>query len=146
MKNEIVTDAKALTKMLEAPALGTAQTLVAKAFVAGKNPEEIAKDLDCEVEQVIHTLSNGRVKEYISECIAASGFLNRARRAQLITKVIKQKVQEAGETEILSRKDLLDWLQEADKQDPETRKQKGPGVAVQINNNSNLDKLINDVT
>ena len=57
--------------------------------------------------------------------------------------MIDQKIQEAVETGIYSKKDLLDWMKHL--QEIETGmkpKNTGPAVAVQINN---YDKLMKDL-
>ena len=83
------------------------------------------------------------VKNYIDSVFATQGYLNRIKRINLINRVIDQKMEEAMETGIYSKKDLLDWMKHL--QDIETNlkpKANGPAVAVQINN---YDKLMKDL-
>ena len=83
------------------------------------------------------------VKSYIDSVFATQGYLNRIKRINLINRVIDQKIEEAMETGIYSKKDLLDWMKHL--QEVETGlkpKNNGPAVAIQVNN---YDKLMKDL-
>ena len=83
------------------------------------------------------------VKSYIDSVFATQGYLNRIKRVALINRVIDQKIEEAMETGIYSKKDLLDWMKHL--QEVETGlkpKNNGPAVAIQVNN---YDKLMKDL-
>ena len=83
------------------------------------------------------------VKSYIDSVFATQGYLNRIKRVALINRVIDQKIEEAMETGIYSKKDLLDWMKHL--QEVETGlkpKNTGPAVAIQVNN---YDKLMKDL-
>ena len=68
---------------------------------------------------------------------------NRIKRINLINQVIDQKIQDAVETGIYSKKDLLDWMKHLQEVETSLKpKQTGPAVAVQINN---YDKLMKDL-
>jgi hypothetical protein len=74
---------------------------------------------------------------------ATQGFLNRGKRIALINAVIEQKLQEALETGIYSKKDLLDWMKHLSEVEATLKPAaKGPAVAVQINN---YDRLMRDL-
>ena len=83
------------------------------------------------------------VKNYIDSVFATQGYLNRIKRINLINSVIDQKIQEAVETGIYSKKDLLDWMKHLQEVETSLKpKTQGPQVAVQINN---YDKLMKDL-
>ena len=61
----------------------------------------------------------------------------------LINQVIEQKMADALETGVFSKKDLLDWLKLLnDMENTAIPKKTGPAVAIQVNN---YDKLMKDL-
>jgi len=134
----------ALTKSLEAPKLDPVYLSIANDSLAGKDVSAIAKEYDISPDLVTTVLDKKEVQNYINGVILNQGYLNRSKRLQVINKVIEHKLEEALETGVYSKKDLLDWLKHLN--DVETnikpKKEQGPGVAIQINN---YDKLMNDL-
>jgi len=129
LSKQITTTVDALTKTLDAPPLDPVVLALANDYLAGKS--------------VTSVIEKKEVKAYIDSVFATQGYLNRIKRMNLINQVIDQKLQEAVETGIYSKKDLLDWMKHL--QDIEIGmkpKTAGPAVAVQINN---YDKLMKDL-
>ena len=94
-------------------------------------------------DRITSVVEKKEVKIYIDSVFATQGYLNRVKRINLINQVIDQKIADAVETGVYSKKDLLDWMRHL--QEIETGlkpKQSGPQVAVQINN---YDKLMKDL-
>ena len=75
------------------------------------------------------------VKSYIDNVFVTQGYLNRVKRLALINSVIDQKMQDAMETGVFSKKDLLDWLKHLHEVEAAVHKKEKPTVAVQVNNN-----------
>ena len=141
--NNITTSVDALNRTLEAPALDPVVLALANDYLSGKGVGEIAEEYGITEDRVTAVIEKKEVKNYIDSVFATQGYLNRIKRINLINQVIDQKIQEAGETGIYSKKDLLDWMKHL--QEVETAlkpKQSGPAVAVQINN---YDKLMKDL-
>ena len=141
--NNITTSVDALNRTLEAPALDPVVLALANDYLSGKGVGEIADEYGISEDRVTAVIEKKEVKNYIDSVFATQGYLNRIKRINLINQVIDQKIQEAVETGIYSKKDLLDWMKHL--QEVETAlkpKQSGPAVAVQINN---YDKLMKDL-
>ena len=147
MKEIIVTSpsttVEALNRTLEAPALDPVLLAIANDYLAGKSIDIIADEYGVSQDRVTTVIEKREVKAYIDSVFATQGYLNRVRRIALINSVIDQKVQEAVETGIYSKKDLLDWMKHiADVEATLKPVAKGPAVAVQINN---YDRLMKDL-
>jgi hypothetical protein len=146
MKQDITspsTTVEALNRTLDAPALDPVVLAIANDYLAGKTIDDIAYEYAISTDRVTAVIEKREVKTYIDNVFATQGYLNRVRRIALINAVIDQKVQDAVETGIYSKKDLLDWMKHL--HDVETAlkpQQKGPAVAVQINN---YDRLMKDL-
>jgi DNA-binding MarR family transcriptional regulator len=141
--NNVTTSVDALNRTLEAPALDPVVLALANDYLSGKGVGEIADEYGITEDRVTAVIEKKEVKNYIDSVFATQGYLNRIKRINLINQVIDQKIQEAVETGIYSKKDLLDWMKHL--QEVETAlkpKQSGPAVAVQINN---YDKLMKDL-
>ena len=137
------TTVEALNRTLEAPALDPVLLAIANDYLAGKSIDIIADEYGISQDRVTTAIEKREVKAYIDNVFATQGYLNRARRIDLINKVIDQKVQEAVETGIYSKKDLLDWMKHLGEVEATLKpQQKGPAVAVQINN---YDRLMKDL-
>jgi len=138
------TSVDALNKTLEAPALDPVVLALANDYLSGKAVHEIAEEYGISEDRVTAVIEKKEVKNYIDSVFATQGYLNRIKRINLINSVIDQKIQEAVETGIYSKKDLLDWMKHL--QEVETslkpKQAQGPAVAVQINN---YDKLMKDL-
>ena len=144
MTTKVTTTVDALNKTLEAPALDPVVLALANDYLSGKGVEEIASEYGISEDRVTAVIEKKEVKNYIDSVFATQGYLNRIKRINLINQVIDQKIQEAVETGIYSKKDLLDWMKHL--QEVETslkpKQSQGPAVAVQINN---YDKLMKDL-
>jgi hypothetical protein len=72
------------------------------------------------------------------------GYLHRSRRLSIINKVIDEKLQEAADTGMYSKKDLFDWIKLLNDMDRDARP-KQPTTAVQVNNTTNYTTLMQDL-
>jgi len=147
MKEIVVTSPsstiEALNRTLEAPALDPVLLAIANDYLGGKSVDTIAEEYGISADRVTSVVEKREVKAYIDNVFATQGYLNRFKRIALINKVIDQKVQDAIETGIYSKKDLLDWMKHLGEVEATLRPQvKGPAVAVQINN---YDRLMKDL-
>ena len=141
--NSVTTTVDALNRSLEAPPLDPVMLALANDYLSGKAIDELADEYVTSEDRVTSVIEKKEVKNYIDSVFATQGYLNRIKRINLINSVIDQKIQEAVETGIYSKKDLLDWmkhLQEIEIGMKPTNT--GPAVAVQINN---YDKLMKDL-
>ena len=137
------TTVEALNRTLEAPSLDPVVLAIANDYLSGKSIVTIADEYGISSDRVTAVIEKREVKAYIDNVFATQGYLNRVRRFALINNVIDQKVQEAVETGIYSKKDLLDWMKHlADVEATLKPQVKGPAVAVQINN---YDRLMKDL-
>ena len=140
---KITTTVDALNRTLEAPALDPVLLAIANDYLAGKSIDTIADEYGISQDRVTTVIEKREVKQYIDNVFATQGYLNRVRRIALINSVIDQKVQEAVETGIYSKKDLLDWMKHIAEVEATLKPvAKGPAVAVQINN---YDRLMKDL-
>jgi hypothetical protein len=137
------TTVEALNRTLEAPPLDPVLLSIANDYLAGKGIDLIADEYGISSDRVTSVIEKREVKQYIDNVYATQGYLNRGKRIALINAVIDQKLQEALETGIYSKKDLLDWMKHlADIEATLKPVAKGPAVAVQINN---YDRLMKDL-
>lgn len=137
------TTVEALNRTLEAPPLDPVLLSIANDYLAGKSIDIISDEYGIPSDRVTAVIEKREVKAYIDNVFATQGYLNRNRRIALINAVIDQKIQEAVETGIYSKKDLLDWMKHlADIEATLKPQAKGPAVAVQINN---YDRLMKDL-
>lgn len=137
------TTVEALNRTLEAPALDPVLLAIANDYLSGKSVDIIADEYGVSQDRVTTVIEKREVKAYIDGVFATQGYLNRVRRIALINSVIDQKVQEAVETGIYSKKDLLDWMKHIAEVEATLKPvAKGPAVAVQINN---YDRLMKDL-
>ena len=139
----VTTSVDALNRSLEAPPLDPVVLALANDYLSGKGVNEIADEYWISEDRVTAVIEKKEVKNYIDSVFATQGYLNRIKRINLINSVIDQKIQEAVETGIYSKKDLLDWMKHLQEVEASLKpKQTGPAVAVQINN---YDKLMRDL-
>ena len=137
------TSVDALNKTLDTPSLDPVVLAIANDFLSGKSIEEMSDEYGVSQDRITSVVEKKEVKIYIDSVFATQGYLNRVKRINLINQVIDQKIADAVETGVYSKKDLLDWMRHL--QEIETGlkpKQSGPQVAVQINN---YDKLMKDL-
>ena len=141
--NVVTTSVDALNRSLEAPPLDPVVLALANDYLSGKGVDEIAEEYGLPEDRVTAVIEKKEVRSYIDSVFATQGYLNRIKRINLINSVIDQKIQEAVETGIYSKKDLLDWMKHLQEVETSLKpKQTGPAVAVQINN---YDKLMKDL-
>ena len=141
--NVVTTSVDALNRSLEAPPLDPVVLALANDYLSGKGVLEIASEYGITEDRVTAVIEKKEVKNYIDSVFATQGYLNRIKRINLINQVIDQKIQEAVETGIYSKKDLLDWMKHLQEVEKDLKpKTQGPQVAVQINN---YDKLMRDL-
>jgi len=137
------TTVEALNRTLQAPPLDPVILALANDYLSGATIEQIAADYSISTDRVTTVLDKKEVKHYIDSVFATQGYLNRVKRIAIINRVIDQKIADALETGIYSKKDLLDWMKHlAEIEDKLKPTEKGPAVAVQINN---YDKLMRDL-
>jgi len=141
--NSVTTTVDALNRTLEAPPLDPVMLALANDYLSGKSIDELAEEYGISEDRVTSVIEKKEVKNYIDSVFATQGYLNRIKRINLINSVIDQKIQEAVETGIYSKNDLLDWMKHLQEVETSLKpKQQGPAVAVQINN---YDKLMRDL-
>lgn len=132
---------EALNKTLETPALDPVILAIANDYLGGKSVEDIADEYSISRDRVTSVLDKREVKQYVDGVYATQGYLNRIKRMAIINKVIDEKLQEALETGVYSKKDLLDWMKHLNELEAQVKpKEKGPAVAVQVNNYESLMK------
>ena len=140
-----ITIADALNKTLETPSLDPVLLSVANEFLGGNDISDIAQKFDISPDRVTQIGEKKEVKSYIDNVYLTQGYLNRIKRINIINNVIEQKLTEAMETGQYSKKDLLDWVKHLHEVETSTRpKDKGPTVAVQVNNYDSLMKEVLD--
>jgi hypothetical protein len=140
---KILTTVDALNRTLESPPLDPVMLAIANDYLSGKSIDTISDEYDLTSDRVTSVLEQREVKAYVDSVFATQGYLNRVKRINLINRVIDQKLEEAVETGIYSKKDLLDWMKHLQEIEESTKpKRTGPAVAVQINN---YDKLMKDL-
>jgi hypothetical protein len=145
MSTEIITYSDNINAAeLEAPALDPQYLLIANEYLAGKSIDTISSTYNLSPDRVAAICERSDTKRYIDTVIMTQGYLHRARRLRLINKVIDKKLEEAEETDIYSKKDLLDWIKLLNDID----KQQAPKVAttaVQVNQTNNYTTLMQDL-
>ena len=113
MTNKIVqplTTVDALNKSLDAPPLDPVLLSIANDYLAGHDVSKLSEEYGISEDRVTAVVEKKEVKNYIDSVFATQGYLNRIKRINLINRVIDQKMEEAMETGIYSKKDLLDWM------------------------------------
>lgn len=137
------TTVEALNKTLETPALDPVVLAIANDYLSGKTIEQIADEYSVSSDRVTSVLEKREVKQYVDGVYATQGYLNRVKRMAIINKVIDEKLNEAMETGVYTKKDLLDWMKHLSELEQQVKpKEKGPAVAIQVNN---YDKLMKDL-
>jgi hypothetical protein len=142
-KEIIVTTVDAINRSLDTPALDPVFLSIANDYLAGKSVSEMSDEYGLPADRITSVLEKKEVKSYVDTVYATQGYLNRVKRIDLINRVIEQKMQDALETGVLSKKDLLDWLKLLNDMESTAKpKQTGPAVAIQVNN---YEKLMKDL-
>ena len=136
-------DVDALNKSLETPKLDPVLLAIANDYLAGEGVDKISKEYGVSQDRVAAVLDKDDVRKYIDNVYVTQGYLNRVRRMKLVNQVIEQKVQDALESGVWSKRDLLDWMKHLNELEETAKPKKAsPQVAVQINN---YDKLMKDL-
>jgi len=136
-------DVDALNKSLETPKLDPVLLSIANDYLDGRDVSQIAEDYGVSEDRVAAVLDKDDVKKYIDNVYVTQGYLNRIRRMKLVNQVIEQKVQDALESGVWSKRDLLDWMKHLnDLEETAKPKKQSPQVAIQVNN---YDKLMKDL-
>lgn len=134
-----------LNASLEAPELDPQHLLVANELLCGKSITTIAESTGLSTDQVTAIAERSEIKRYVDTVYMSQGYLNRVRRMQVINRVVDEKLAEAAETGVWSKRDLLDWMKLLNDMDKEARP-RVPTTAVQVNNNTNnYTTLMNDL-
>ena len=107
--------------------------------------DDTDRKFEISTDRVTQIVEKKEVKNYIDNVYLTQGYLNRIKRINIINSVIEQKLTEAVETGQYSKKDLLDWMKHLHEVETAARpKDKGPTVAVQVNNYDSLMKEVLD--
>jgi hypothetical protein len=131
----LVTYSDNLNNELEAPALDPQFLLIANEYLAGKSIDDISIAYSLSPDRVAAICERSDTKRYIDNVIMSQGYLHRARRLKLINKIIDKKLEEAEETDVYSKKDLLDWIKLLNDLDKAQTPKSTPTTAIQVNNN-----------
>ena len=136
-------DVDALNKSLETPKLDPVLLAIANDYLDGCDLDKISEEYGVTQDRVAAVLEKDDVKKYIDNVYVTQGYLNRVRRMKLVNQVIEQKVQDALESGVWSKRDLLDWMKHLnDLEETAKPKKQSPQVAIQVNN---YDKLMKDL-
>jgi hypothetical protein len=144
MATEIITTAmQAINNSLDTPQLDPVLLSIANDFLQGKDIETMAEDYGLPADRITSVIEKKEVKTYIDNVYLTQGYLSRVKRLNIINKVIDQKLEDALETGIYSKKDLLEWMKLLGDMETQTKpKTVGPQVAIQVNN---YEKLMKDL-
>ena len=142
--SNLITYAENLTANLEAPEMDPQHLLIANDLLAGKSISGISQMYNISPDRVAAIVEKSETKRYIDTVVMNQGYLNRSKRLALINKVIDQKIEEALETEVYSKKDLLDWVKLLNDMDRDN-KPKVATTAVQVNQTNNYTTLMQDL-
>jgi hypothetical protein len=134
--NSLTTYSDNLNASLEAPEIDPQYLVVANEMLCGKSIPEISKQIGLSNDQVTAIAERADVRRYVDAVYMSQGYLNRVRRMQVINRVIDEKLLEAAETGVYSKRDLLEWLKLLNDMDRDARP-KAPTTAVQVNNHTN---------
>lgn len=145
MKKEIVTYSDNLNASLEAPEVDPKHLVLANELLGGKSIPQIADEYRLTTDQVTAVVDRTEVKRYIDSIYMSQGYLHRSRRMKIINEVIDEKMAEARETGVYSKRDLLEWLKLLNDMERDTRPKQAT-TAVQVNNQTNnYSTLMNDL-
>lgn len=83
---------------------------IANSYLLYGNISAVCKELQISQEKAIEWLNKREVKKYIDAMYLDSGYRNRNNIANLLDEMIAQKLEEARESQIYTKKDLADLL------------------------------------
>lgn len=125
---------------------------VANGFIMYGSVEDTAEQMMIPRHEVVRQLGLPEVQKYLQGVYLDMGYRNRDRIGKAFDRMIEAKLKEAEETEVYTSKDLADLLMMQHKMrmdEIKAAKEAGPGVAVQVNNNtfgdSNYGRLMDDL-
>ena len=121
---------------LDAPEIDPQHMVIANEMLCGKSIPQISELTGLSNDQVTAIAERSEVRRYVDAVYMSQGYLNRVRRMQVINKVIDEKLAEAADTGVYSKRDLLEWLKLLNDMDRDSRP-KAPTTAVQVNNHTN---------
>lgn len=136
MKKEVVTYSDNLNTSIEAPEVDPKHLILANELLSGKSIPQIAEEYGLTNDQVTAVVDRSEVKRYVDSVYMSQGYLHRSRRLKIINEVIDEKMAEARETGVFSKRDLLEWLKLLNDMERDSRP-KTPTTAVQVNNQTN---------
>ena len=125
-----------LNASLDAPEIDPQHMVIANEMLCGKSIPQISELTGLSNDQVTAIAERSEVRRYVDAVYMSQGYLNRVRRMQVINKVIDEKLAEAADTGVYSKRDLLEWLKLLNDMDRDSRP-KAPTTAVQVNNHTN---------
>ena len=125
-----------LNASLHAPEIDPQHMVIANEMLCGKSIPQISELTGLSNDQVTAIAERSEVRRYVDAVYMSQGYLNRVRRMQVINKVIDEKLAEAADTGVYSKRDLLEWLKLLNDMDRDSRP-KAPTTAVQVNNHTN---------
>jgi hypothetical protein len=135
-----------LNTSLEAPEIDPQHMVVANELLCGKSIPDISNLTGLSCDQVTAIAERNEVRRYVDAVYMSQGYLNRVRRMQVINRVIDEKLAEAAETGVYSKRDLLEWLKLLNDMDKDSRP-RAPTTAVQVNHHqtNNYTNLMQDL-
>ena len=133
-----------LNASLDAPDLDPQHLIIANEMLTGKSIPQISDITGLSIDQVTSIAERSEIKRYVDAVYMSQGYINRVRRMQVINKVIDEKLLEAADTGVYSKRDLLEWLKLLNDMD-KTTQPKTPTTAVQVNQTNNYSSLMNDL-
>jgi len=143
--NDLVTYADNLNAELEAPELDPRHLVLANELLTGKSIQDLAAQFSMSEDLVSSICERPEVKQYVNTVYLTQGYLHRSKRLNIINKVIDSKLEEALETGVYSKRDLLEWMKLLNEMERDsTPKKSVASTAVQINTN-NYNALIQDL-
>jgi len=143
--NPLTTYSGNVNSQLEAPELDPQHLMIANELLSGKSIPQISEETGIDTDVVTAVVEQQAVKRYVDNVYMSQGYLNRARRLQIINRVIDEKMMEAAETGVYSKKDLLDWMKLLMDMEKNSAPRQ-PSTAVQINNTTtNYGALVEDL-
>lgn len=133
--------AETINKSLDAPQLDPVLLRIANDHLAGDDVVTIASRYGVAPDRITNALDKADVKRYIDKTFETQGYMSRHKRLQIINKVIDSKLEEAAETGLYTKKDLLDWVKVVNEMDKTTNK----STNVQVNQQNNIVNLVTDL-
>lgn len=133
-----------LNLSLSTPEIDPQFLVVANAQLEGRSIDEISEMTGLSIDRVASISERSDVKRYVETVFMSQGYLNRVKRMKLINKVIDKKVEEALDTDVWSKKDLLEWIKLLNELD-KNLSPKAPSTAVQVNQTNNYTTLLQDL-